>query len=66
VRKTFVFIAGIAAGVYLSRHIEANPETKKALNQTGAKIKTFANAVSEGYKEQEAKASKASKPKSSK
>ena len=65
-RKTFVFIAGVAAGVYLSRHIEANPETKRALNQTGAKIKTFANAVTEGYKEQEAKASKTVKPKTSK
>ncbi len=65
-RKTFVFIAGVAAGVYLSRHIEANPETKRALNETGVKIKTFANAVTEGYKEQEAKASKTVKPKISK
>ena len=65
-RKTFVFIAGVAAGVYLSRHIAANPETKRALNQTGAKIKTFATAVSEGYKEQEAKASKAPKSKTAK
>jgi hypothetical protein len=61
-RKTFVFIAGIAAGVFLARQIEANPQTKQALNQTGDKIKTFANAVSEGYKEQEAKASKTVKP----
>jgi outer membrane lipoprotein-sorting protein len=65
-RKTFVFIAGIAAGVFLARQIEANPETKQALNQTGKKIKTFANAVSEGYREQEAKASKVAKPRSAK
>jgi hypothetical protein len=65
-RKTFVFIAGIAAGVFLARQIESNPQTKKALNQTGDKIKTFANAVTEGYKEQEAKASKTVKPRSAK
>jgi hypothetical protein len=66
VRKTVVFIAGIAAGVFLARQIDANPEAKQALNQTGEKIKTFANAVSDGYREQEAKASKAAKPKSAK
>ena len=65
-RKTFVFIAGIATGVLLARQIEANPETKQALSQAGDKIKTFANAVSEGYREQEIKAAKAPKPKSSK
>jgi hypothetical protein len=65
-RKTFVFIAGIAAGVFLARQIEANPQTKKALKQTGDNIKTFANAVSVGYREQEAKASKPAKPRSAK
>ena len=54
-RKTAVLIAGIAIGVYLASQIEANPEAKKALDQAGEKIKTFANAVSDGYREQEAK-----------
>jgi hypothetical protein len=57
-RKTAVLIAGIAIGVYLARQIEANPEAKKALDQAGEKIKTFANAVSDGYREQEAKSPK--------
>jgi hypothetical protein len=57
-RKTAVLIAGIAIGVYLARQIEANPEAKKALDLAGEKIKTFANAVSDGYREQEAKSAK--------
>lgn len=63
-RKTAVLIAGIAIGVYLARQIEANPEAKKTLDNTGEKIRTFASAVSEGYREQEAKNNKASKSKS--
>jgi len=62
-RKTAVLIAGIAIGVYLARQIEANPEAKKALDQAGEKIKTFANAVSDGYREQEAKSAKPAAPK---
>jgi outer membrane lipoprotein-sorting protein len=65
-RKTVVFIAGIAAGVFLARQIETNPEAKKTLDEIGAKIKTFATAVSEGYREQEAKASRAAKSKTGK
>jgi len=57
-RKTAVLIAGIAIGVYLARQIEANPEAKRALDQAGDKIKTFANSVSAGYREQEAKSAK--------
>ena len=57
-RKTAVLIAGIALGVYLARQIEANPEAKRALDQAGDKIKTFATSVSEGYREQEAKSAK--------
>ena len=63
-RKTAVLIAGIAIGVYLARQIDANPEAKKTLDNAGEKIKTFASAVSEGYREQEAIAARASKPKS--
>jgi len=62
-RKTAVLIAGIAIGVYLARHIEANPEAKKAVQEAGAKVRQFANAVSEGYKEQELAADKESKAK---
>jgi len=62
-RKTVVLIAGIAIGVYLARQIDANPEAKKALDQAGEKIKTFANSVSEGYREQEAKSTKPATPK---
>ncbi|NBR64375.1 MAG: hypothetical protein EBS85_00455 [Micrococcales bacterium] len=54
-RKTAVLIAGIAIGVYLARQIDANPEAKQALGDAGEKIKTFANAVSDGYREQESK-----------
>ncbi len=63
-RKTAVLIAGIAIGVYLARQIEANPEAKKTLDNTGEKIRSFASAVSEGFREQEAKNNKASKSKS--
>ena len=62
-RKTAVLIAGIASGVYLARQIEANPEAKKTIDNAGDKIRTFAAAVSEGYREQEAKASKPAKSK---
>jgi len=62
-RKTAVLIAGIAIGVYLAKQLEANPEAKKTLDEAGEKIRTFATAVSEGYREQEAKASKSSKTK---
>jgi hypothetical protein len=62
-RKTAVFIAGIAIGVYLARHIEANPEAKKAIEEAGSKVRTFANAVSDGYKEQELAADKEAKAK---
>ncbi len=65
-RKTVAFIAGIAVGVYIARQVEANPEAKRSLNEAGEKIKTFANAVSEGYREQEAKASKSAKLKTAK
>jgi hypothetical protein len=44
----------VAIGVFLGRHIEANPEAKKSLNEAGDKIKLFAAGVSEGYREQEA------------
>ena len=52
-RKTAFLIAGIAIGVYLAKQIDSNPEAKKALDETGQKIRTFANAVAEGYREQE-------------
>jgi hypothetical protein len=53
-RKSAILIAGVAIGVFLGRHIEANPEAKKSLNEAGDKIKLFAAGVSEGYREQEA------------
>lgn len=62
-RKTAVLIAGIAIGVYVARQIEANPEAKKTIDSTGEKIRIFAAAVSEGYREQEAKSNKATKAK---
>lgn len=54
-RKTTLFIAGIAIGMFLAKQIEANPETKKSLDNAAAKIKDFANAVAIGYREQESK-----------
>jgi hypothetical protein len=54
-RKTGLFIAGIAVGVLLARQIETNPEAKKAIEAAGEKVRTFANAVQEGYREQETK-----------
>jgi len=65
-RKTAVLIAGIAIGVYLARQIESNPEAKKTIDNAGDKIRTFAAAVSEGYREQEAKAAKPTKSKPAK
>ena len=62
-RKTAFLIAGIAIGVYLAKQIESNPEAKKALDETGNKIKTFANAVSDGFREQESKSQASSKRK---
>ncbi len=61
-RKSTILIAGIALGVFISKQIESNPETKKALQETAAKVKTFANAVGAGYREQESQASTAKKP----
>jgi hypothetical protein len=55
-RKSAILIAGMAIGVFLGRQIEANPEAKKSLSDAGDKIKLFAAAVSEGYREQEASA----------
>ncbi len=60
-RKSAFLIAGIAIGVFLSKQIESNPETKKALDNATSKVKEFANAVSVGYRDQEAKAANASK-----
>lgn len=60
-RKAALFIAGIAVGVYLSKQIETNPQAKKAIEDAGSKIKTFTNAVSAGYREQEIKNAKKSK-----
>ncbi|MFN5159405.1 MAG: hypothetical protein ACK5CU_02005 [Rhodoluna sp.] len=55
-KRAAFFVAGVAFGVYLAKQIETNPEAKRMLNQAGDKVKTFANAVVVGYKEQEAKA----------
>jgi hypothetical protein len=63
-RKAALFIAGIAVGVYLAKQIESNPAAKEALDQAGTKVKTFASALSDGYRQQEAK--HASSPKSKK
>lgn len=62
-RKAALFIAGIAVGVYLSKQIESNPQAKQAIEDTGNKIKTFTNAVSAGYREQEIKNTKNAKKK---
>lgn len=62
-KRAAFFIAGIALGVYLAKQIEANPQTKQAVNEAGQKVKTFANAVVVGYKEQEAKTLPKSKAK---
>lgn len=61
-RKSTFLIAGIALGVFISKQIESNPETKKILQDAAGKVKSFANAVSAGYREQEAKATSAKKP----
>jgi len=63
-RKTLLFVAGIAVGVYLVKQIESNPEAKKAVQEAGKKVKTFANAVAAGYKEQEIANTKARTKKS--
>jgi hypothetical protein len=62
-RKTVVLIAGIAIGVYVGRQIETNPAAKRSLDEAGEKIKSFANAVSDGYREQEAASVKIPKAK---
>ena len=61
-RKSTFLIAGIALGVFISKQIESNPETKKTLQDAAGKVKNFANAVSAGYREQEAKATTTKKP----
>lgn len=61
-RKSTFLIAGIALGVFISKQIESNPETKKTLQDAASKVKNFANAVSAGYREQEAKATTTKKP----
>ena len=61
-RKSTFLIAGIALGVFISKQIESNPETKKTLRDAASKVKSFANAVSTGYREQEAKATTTKKP----
>ena len=54
-KKSTFFIAGIALGVYLSKQIESNPEVKQTVKSVGNKVKVFANAVVDGYREQESK-----------
>jgi len=61
-RKSTFLIAGIALGVFISKQIETNPETKKTLQEAAGKVKNFAHAVSTGYREQEAKTAPAKKP----
>jgi outer membrane lipoprotein-sorting protein len=61
-RKSTFLIAGIALGVFISKQIESNPETKKTLQDAAGKVKSFANAISTGYREQEAKAITAKRP----
>ena len=61
-RKSTYLIAGIALGVFISKQIESNPETKKTLQEAAGKVKNFANAISTGYREQEAKTATANKP----
>ena len=61
-RKSTFLLAGIALGVFISKQIETNPETKKTLQEAAGKVKNFANAVSTGYREQEAKTAPAEKP----
>ena len=61
-RKSTFLIAGIALGVFISKQIESNPETKKTLQEAAGKVKNFANAVSTGYREQEAKTATAKRP----
>ena len=60
-RKSAFLVAGIAIGVFVAKQIESNPETKKVLDSAAAKVKDFSNAVTAGYKEQEAKASRSLK-----
>jgi hypothetical protein len=55
--KATFLLAGIAIGVVLAKQIENNPEAKKTLGNAATKVKDFANAVSAGYKENEAKSS---------
>jgi len=62
-RKTALFIAGIAVGVYLAKQIESNPAAKEALDQAGVKIKTFANALGDGYRQQETAYAKSTRTK---
>jgi len=54
-KRAAFFIAGVALGVYLAKQIESNPEAKRAIDQAGDKVKTFASAVATGYREQEIK-----------
>jgi len=61
-RKSTFLIVGIALGVFISKQIESNPETKKTLQEAAGKVKNFANAVSTGYREQEAKTETAKRP----
>ena len=42
--------------MFLAKQIESNPETKKTLDNAAARVKHFANAVAEGYREQETEA----------
>lgn len=63
-KRAAFFVAGIAFGVYLAKQIESNPAAKKAVSEAGAKVKTFANAVVDGYKDQEAKNSAKPRPRS--
>ena len=62
-KRAAFFIAGIAFGVYLAKQIDANPEARKAVTDAGDKVKTFANAVVAGYRDQESKSANKTKVK---
>jgi hypothetical protein len=41
VRKSTYLIAGIALGVFISKQIDSNPETKKTLQDAAGKVKSL-------------------------
>lgn len=60
--KKFVWlVAGVAAGLYASKHLRENPQSQAIVDEAAKRAKEFGAAVSDGFREREAEIASAKK-----